>query len=294
MTQIFNNYSEHKVFDIIKANGFKKILIRMKAGLGDAMMFRAVCLPALKDAVEGLYSACADIIDVDVQVHNGQDVIFAKKDVYCGDLSYYEAVFELEFPDNCFTWEGADTLTKPETCLRDELGLPYKNAKEDYWGISNSFHTYNNSPFIGLHLFSTCYADLNCPEHFARGLWNQLSDNGLIPIDTYIETPGGKNRYTPYEFETQNLKGITPGVDKLRGVIQSCHGFASVSSGNFFLALDAMPPRNILFLQTIFRPVKLTRLPSHVVDAQAPYNSATEKIVQDWINSIKEDYFSGV
>jgi len=287
MTQIFNNYSEHKVFDIIKANGFKKILIRMKAGLGDAMMFRAVCLPALKDAVEGLYSACADIIDVDVQVHNGQDVIFAKKDVYCGDLSYYEAVFELEFPDNCFKWEGADTLTKPETCLRDELGLPYMNAKEYYYGTGN----YVNSSFVGIHLFSTCYAGLNCPEEFARNLWQQIADNGLIPLDTYIETPGGKNRYKAYDFETQNLKGVTPGIDKLSRVISSCAGFASVSSGNFFLALQYMPPQKILFLQTIFRPVKLTRLPVHVVDAKAPYNSATEKAVQDWIDDFKGEHY---
>ncbi|MBR3650231.1 MAG: hypothetical protein IKN52_08265, partial [Victivallales bacterium] len=141
--------------------------------------------------------------------------------------------------------------------------------------------------FVGLHLFSTCYADLNCPEDFARHLWQQIADNGLIPLDTYMEAPYKRNTYSPYDFETQNLKGVMPGVDKLFKVVQSCCGFTSVSSGNFFLALDCLPPKKILFLQTIFRPVKLTRLPVHVVDAHAPYNSATEKIIQDWIDCIK-------
>lgn len=286
MTQIFNNYSEHKVFDIIKANHFKKILIRIKAGLGDAVMFKEVCLPALKTAVHNLYPPISDD-NVDVQAHNGQDVLFFSGDRYSGNLSDYDAVFELDFPDNCFTWEGADTLTKPEVCLRDELGLPYYNAKEYYYGTGN----YVNSPFVGIHLFSTCYAGLNCPEEFARNLWRQIADNGLIPLDTYIETPSGKNRYKPYDFETQNLKGVTPGVDKLSRVISSCAGFASVSSGNFFLALQYMPPQKILFLQTIFRPVKLTRLPVHVVDAKAPYNSATEKAVQDWIDDFKGEHY---
>ena len=283
MTQIFNNYKEHKVFDIIKANGFKKVLLRLKAlGLGDAMMFKAVCLPALIEAVNKF----SDIfVNIDIDVHNGQDVVFHKYQVYTGNLENYDAVFELEFPDNCFKWEGADTLTKPETCLRDELGLDYYHAPE-YYGQDG--YDYNrNGVLVGLHLFSTCYAGLNCPEDFARHLWQQLADNALIPFDTYIETPGGKNRYKPYDFETQNLQGVTPGVDKLFKVVKSCCGFASVSSGNFFLALDSMPPEKILFLQTIFRPVKLTRLPVHVVDAHAPYNSATEKVVQNWIDCIK-------
>lgn len=282
MTQIFNNYKEHKVFDIIKANGFKKVLLRLKAGLGDAMMFRAVCLPALIEAVNKF----SDIfVNIDIDVHNGQDVVFHKYQVYTGNLENYDAVFELEFPDNCFKWEGADTLTKPETCLRDELGLDYNHAPE-YYGQDG--YDYNrNGVLVGLHLFSTCYAGLNCPEDFARHLWQQLADNALIPFDTYIETPGGKNRYKPYDFETQNLQGVTPGVDKLFKVVKSCCGFASVSSGNFFLALDSMPPEKILFLQTIFRPVKLTRLPVHVVDAHAPYNLATEKVVQNWIDCIK-------
>ena len=110
-----------------------------------------------------------------------------------------------------------------------------------------------------------------------------------MPIDTYIPTPGGKNQYTPYDFERQNMTGVLPGIDKLRGIVKSCRGFASVSSGNFFLALDCMPPHKVLFLQTIFRPVKLTRLPVHVVDAQAPYNSVTEAAVQAWIDDIKGD-----
>lgn len=280
MTQIFNNYKEHKVFDIIKDNGFTKVLLRLKAGLGDAMMFRAVCLPPLLDAVNDLSES---FVNIDIDVHNGQDVLFPKYQVYTGDLEKYDAVFELEFPDNCFKWEGADTLTKPEVCLRDELGLEYYHAPEYY-----AQDGYNrNGVLVGLHLFSTCYAGLNCPEDFARHLWQQLADNALIPFDTYIETPGGKNRYKPYDFEAQNLLGVTPGVDKLFKVVKSCCGFASVSSGNFFLALDSMPARKILFLQTIFRPVKLTRLPVHVVDVHAPYNSATEKIVQDWIDCIK-------
>ncbi len=286
MTQIFNNYKEQKVIDIIKANHFKKILVRINAGLGDAVMFKEVCLPALQNFVRDLYPLGSNY-RVDVQAHNGQDVLFNSSKRYSGNLNDYDAVFELEFPDNCFTWEGADTLTKPEVCLRDELGLPYYNAKEYYPGSGQ----HKNSCFVGIHLFSTCYAGLNCPEEFARNLWRQIVENGLIPLDTYIETPGGKNRYKPYDFETQNLKGVTPGVDKLSRVISSCAGFASVSSGNFFLALQYMPPQKILFLQTIFRPVKLTRLPVHVVDAKAPYNSATEKAVQDWIDDFKGEHY---
>ena len=250
------------ISEIIRLHSdFRRILIRFKHGLGDALMFNATCLKALREAFPDVEFAFS--------THLGQQDVFGEID----EGGKYDAVFDLAFP---MAEYDSGNETKAEKCARIETGAAFK--VEDY-RLNQSF----TNPLVALHFHSTCLKALCIPDDFAKRLWEQIEDEGFIPIDTHLRHPTD-NAPPMAEWQSRNLEGIKATVPKLLGLIGACNGFIGTSSGNFFCALSMLEARKIMFIKTAFDVEKLTRLPVWVIDANRQYDKCK---VHDFLESLK-------
>lgn len=251
-----------KLVDILSSGDYKSVLFDFDHGLGDAIDFYSNVIPVLCKKFPGIFFA--------MKTYNGQDTLFGNWDRHLEDC-----LFDLEIRVwfSCAEWDATTDETKAELCIRDEFGLPPEKQAEKYripMAVAN--------PLIGVHFFSTSSREVTCSEEIAHRLWNRIIERGLIPLDTHMQTPNGRNVYEPWLWEERTVNSISPNPAVLCGLMKSLGGFAGVSSGNFWAALTMIHPKKILYIETEFPVTKLTRLP---VWSMKEYD---EKIVDDWLD----------
>ena len=244
----------------------RKVLLKFRHGMGDAFMFYAQALPALKKKFP--------YIDFSFSTHLGQEEIFGK---YSDDEKDYDAAFEFHFP--CSEWDPGDE-SKCEKCCRVECGV--EPVKEDY-----SLPKKYQSPLVGMHLISTCLPNTNCPEEYAKRLWDQFCEEGLVPIDTYMRHYFA-NHGEMSKYITRRIDDIPATMPKLMGILSSCCGMASIASGNWLAAMAVLPPERVLFIDTKnLGAKKYTKLPVWEVNALKPYDKYK---IHDFIECLKKPF----
>lgn len=262
---LINNFSTKKVSDYLDTGKYKNVLLIMQHGLGDAIMFYSVCYKTLIKKYPQ--------IKFSFKTHLGQEQIFESVD---NNQNNYDICFKFSFP--CSEWGIVDE-TKAEKCCRVELGI--KPEIENYQ-LPKKF----NSPLVGVHFNSTSCPNMNVPKEFAQKLWNQITDYGLIPIDTHMRHQFDNKRSVVYDFQScrriDNVKATTP---KLLGLLSSCCGFAGVPSGNMTCALSVFPPEKILYITSTFSAKRLIRLSVHEMNWEKGYN---ENIVKKWLECLNK------
>ena len=258
---LIRDFSEKKVCDYLDTGNYKKVLILFRHGLGDSIMFYGTCYKAL--------IAKYPDISFTYSTHCGQEELFGMVD---DNPDHYDIAFFFKFP--CAEWDPGDE-TKSEKCARLEIGLPVP-PKEDY-KLPKSFH----SPLVGLHFNSTCISKMNAPYDFAKRLWNQITDAGLIPIDTHMRHVHESEKSIVHDFEqSRRINNVPATIGKLIGLISTLRGFAGVPSGNLFCACATLPPSRILFLASEFHSTKLIHPDVLEIDMRKPYDAG---IVREWI-----------
>lgn len=261
---LITNFSNKKVVEYLNSGLYKRVLLIMHHGLGDAMMFYNTCYKALCHAYP--------YIQFFYDTHLGQQEVFGYVDK---NPEHYDIAFKFQF--HCSEFDNSDE-TKAEKCNRREIGL---NNVKQFPSLPKKF----NSPLVGLHFNSTCLSNMNVPQHFAKQLWEQILENDLIPIDLHMRHCNDNSRSIVYQFEQcrkiDNIKANTP---KLMGMLSSCCGFAGVPSGNVASALNILEPKKILYITSSFPAKKLTRLPVHEINWKNGYDKG---IIQNWIDCLK-------
>lgn len=263
---LVNNFNLKKVVDYLNTGKYKKVLLIMNHGLGDAVMFYATCYKTLCEKYPQ--------INFYFDTHLGQEQIFGHIDK---NHNNYDIAFKFNFP--CSEWGNIDE-TKSEKCGRVEIGL---KLNEENYTLPQTF----SSPLVGVHFNSTSCPKMNVPEDFAEKLWNQIEATGFIPIDTHMRhKTDNKIKSIVHNFEqcrrVDNIPATTP---KLLGLLSSCCGFAGIPSGNMPCALSIIPPEKILYITSEFPANRLTRLPVHEINWEKGYD---EKIVNDWLRCLKK------
>lgn len=261
---LITEFGDKKVADYLDTGKYKKVLLIMNHGLGDAFMFYSNCYKALTERYPD--------IEFHYDTHLGQEDLFGHVDK---NPEHYDIAFKFVFP--CSEWDSTD-LTKSEKCMQVEIGL---EPTGECYNIDNKF----KSPLVGIHLNSTCCPAMNVPVDFASRLWDQIIYSGLIPIDTHMRHYFDNKHSVVYPFEQcRRVDNIPATLPKLMGLLGACTGFAGVPSGNFFCALSLFPPEKILFLVSEFPANKITRLPVHELNWREGYN---EQVVQNWLDCLK-------
>ena len=262
---LIRDFKEKKACDYLDTGKYKKVLIVFRHGLGDAIMFYGTCLKAL--------IAKYPSISFTYSTHCGQEELFGKVD---DDPNHYDIAFEFQFP--CAEWDPGNE-TKSEKCARLEIGLPTP-LQEDY-RLPKSFL----SPLVGLHFNSTCCHRFNLSYDFAKKLWNQILDSGLIPIDTHMRHVHDNSKSIVHDFEqSRRIDNVPATIGKLIGLISTLRGFAGVPSGNLFCASAVLPASRILCLASEFHATKLIRTGCLELNIRKPYDAG---IVKEWLDRLK-------
>ena len=262
---IVSNYRDKKVCDYLNTGEYHKVLIRFRHGLGDAIMFYATCLKTLMWQYPGVSFAYS--------THCGQEVLFGSVD---DDPEHYDITFDIGYP--CSEGDGLD-YTKSDKCAIVELGL--KTPLEEDYTLPRTFP----SPLVGVHFNSTSCTWLDAKPDFARKLWEQIQEAGLIPIDTHMRHVFDNSHSVVHDFEQcRRIDNIPASLDKLLGLLGCLRGFAGVPSGNLIAACTVLPPRKILYLGSTTTRTRHYRLDTFEMDIRKPYDKA---IVGDWLDAVK-------
>ena len=262
---LINDFSTNKVANYLDTGKYKKVLLIMNHGLGDAVMFYSTCYKTLQQKYPD--------IQFSFQTHLGQEQIFEPVNKNQND---YDIVFKFKFP--CAEWDKTNE-TKAEKCARTELGI---QLNPENYTLPKKF----NSPLIGVHFNSTSCPHMNVPKAFAEQLWNQIIEEGFIPFDTHMRHRFDNHNSIIHPFEEcRRIDNIPATTTKLLGLLSACSGFAGVPSGNMPCALSVLPPEKILYITSVFPASKLTRLPVHEINWKKGYDSS---IIHDWLQCIKK------
>ena len=261
---IVKDFKEQKVAELIRQCGYRRVLLRLHHGLGDAVMFYARIFRKLEQEFPDVEFA--------LDTHCGQEEIFGTPD---RNEDAYDVVFEIAMP-YC-EWDSRGD-TKAERCAAEEIGVT--PAPEDY-----TLPRRWSSPLVAVHFFSTCLRNLCCPELLAKDIWNRIICAGLIPIDTHMKHGFAEPKNVPWSWETCRIFDAPATMRKLFGVIGSCAGFAGVISGNLFAALSAMPPEKIIVICPDFSVRRITRLPVHELN---PRDGNWPETVDLWLHDVTE------
>lgn len=258
------DYRHLKVSDYLDTGKYRRVLIRFHHGLGDAVMFHGTCLRALRARYPG--------IEFSYETQLGQEEVFGKVDASPND---YDIVFNLKYP--CSEW-GSIEETKSEKCARVELGIDPRMS-EDY-----SLPVKFASPLVGVHFNSTAVPRMDVPPAFGKMLWDQIQEEGFIPMDTHMRHKNDNRRSLVHAFETRRVDDIPATVGKLAGLISCMRGFAGVPSGNITLAYSLMPARSILYLSSEFPMRRQIHLDCFEMDIRKRYDKA---LVHDWLSCVR-------
>ena len=263
---LIDNFRSKKVCEWLDTGNYHNVLIVFHHGLGDAVMFWATCMKALKKRYPTIAFSYA--------THLGQEDIFGNVD---GNPASYDIAFKLAYP--CSEWGSRDE-TKSEKCAREELGLPLPLVEE--YSLPVQF----KSPLVGVHFNSTCCSRLNAPVDVARRLWNQIQEEGFIPIDTHMRHKNDHpDKSLVHQFEQcRRVDDVPATIDKLVGLLSCLRGFAGVPSGNIACALAMMPAERILYLSSEFGKSRQIHLNCFEMNVKKPYDKG---IVREWLEELK-------
>ncbi len=263
---LIDNFKSKKVCEWLDTGNYHNVLIIFHHGLGDAVMFWSTCFKALQRRYPTIRFAFS--------THLGQDDIFGKTD---DNQEHYDIAFKLAYP--CSEWGSRDE-TKSEKCAREELGLPLP-LPESY-----SLPVQFKSPLVGVHFNSTCCSRLNMPKDYGFKLWNQIQEEGFIPIDTHMRHKNDHpNKSIVYDYEQcRKVDNIDATVGKLIGLIGACRGFAGVPSGNIACALALMPAERVLYMSSEFPKSRQIHLNCFEMSLKKPYDAG---IVREWLSVLK-------
>lgn len=262
---LIQDFKDKKACEYLDTGNYKRVLIIFKHGLGDAIMFYGTCYKALVAKYPN--------ISFTYSTHCGQEEMFGKVD---NDPDHYDIAFKFKYP--CAEWDNGNE-TKNEKCARVEIGLEMP-LEEDYT-LPKTFQ----SPLVGLHFNSTCLSKMNTPYDFAKKLWNQILDAGLIPIDTHMRHMYDNKKSIVHDFEqSRRIDNVPATIGKLLGLMSTLRGFAGVSSGNLFCACSILPPSRILYLLSEFSIRKSLHLDVLEINTRKPYDAG---IVKEWLDRLK-------
>lgn len=265
---IITDFSRMKMSDYLDTGKYKTVLIIFHHGLGDSVIFHSTCLCSLKQRYPD--------ITFYFSTKNGQEKMFGKVDE---DPSKYDICFKLSFP--CSEWGQRDE-TKFEKCARVELGIEL--VQQDWTPIIPV-----RSPFVGIHLNSTCAPQMDCPRDYAKKLYDQIKEAGLVPIDTHMRHCNDNKRSLVYDFQSSlRIDNIPASLDTLIGIISTCRGFAGVPSGNITIAhmIFREHPERILYMTSEWPARRTTRQPVCEVNIRKPYD---KNKVAEWLKHLTEE-----
>jgi len=257
------SYANKKLVEYLEDG--MKVLILFGHGLGDTMMFMPV-FEALRRAYPG--------VDFGLYVENGQERLFDSSPWNEAD---YDLTFVLHYP----MAESTD-MTKSEYCCVQEIGI-------DPSLIAREFATLPRleSPLVAVHFNGTALPDsVNCPESHARRIWEDILDAGLVPFEVHYEHLFHNPVNKRFPFADRSVRGCSPTVPNLVGLIQSCRGFVGVASGPLTIALSVFPER-VLYLQKLHRLKTYSRNSQvGIFDITGEYDTAA---VKNWLGKLKQE-----
>lgn len=264
-------YDGNSFRNLMNSGQYKKVLLSVHHGLGDAILFYYNVLPVLK--------ANYPNVEFYFDTWKGQQDFFGQVDK---DYNHYDLVVEVLLPTA--EWDKRMTETKAERSLRIQFGFPNEKQCELYTKDTEPQKLYP-SPLVGVHFFSVSCQRICYGKEDAEKIWNAIKERDLIPIDTQLNHPEmvvGRQLvvHKPFQFEDRNLNGVQPNLKNLFGIMGTLRGFAGVSSGNFLVALCTLPPEKILYIGNQFPGEKITRLPIHKMMGY------DQKVVNQWLDDL--------
>jgi len=275
MTNIIEPLKEKlKLRDQLIATEAKKVLLIFWHGLGDLIMFL--------NPYEALASEFPEI-KFDLAVQKGlsfEDVVPKAMLVTADDIKDenlkkldYDLIAKIHFPMN----EGQTKYTKGEWCCIHELGIK---------PVAGHHSLYTRpSKLVGIHYQITCLPDSCNPDRdTAEKIWNEVLEAGYIPLETHFEHVFHNPVNKKFDFIDASVRRVKPRVNTLIGLIQRCSAFIGVVSGNFHVALAALPPKRVMLLEKHFKLKCFTRLP--IARASILPGEYKEGSISKWLNTL--------
>ena len=262
---IIKNYSDKKLVDYLKPG--MHICIKFYHGLGDTIMFYPY--------FEYLQNLFPDV-KMTLWTSIGQEEYFGK--VSC-DEKDYDIVFELQFPCSEFS-DFTKKYTKAEFCCIKELGIDYSKVKEYSLQIKKM-----KSPLVAVHFQGTSCPNKTNPNYrYCKVIYEQIIENGLIPIEIMFQHKYHNSKNSKYDFIGCTVRDCKPSINNLIGLLQRCCGFVGVNSGPFHLAMNIFPDK-VLYLEKDM-PYNLYVHSRKIksLNTNKPFDMA---IFNEWIKEIK-------
>jgi hypothetical protein len=213
----------------------KRYLIQFKHGLGDAIMFWPIfkALQAAKPRSR-----------IDIALWRGQEAVFPE--AVADEPEKYDKTFVIRWAmEDCDNLNATDS--KAQISCATQIGI--KPPAE-----MHKFPPFR-SPLVGV-VFTNSRHERHCvPEKVADAIWHEIDAAGFIPLELdtrKFPKPGQRKRPA---WANRNLADIAPAAntaDNLVGLIQRCHAFVGMDSGQFNIALSVLPLANCMYVKTKF------------------------------------------
>lgn len=256
---MIKDYHKRKLVEYLEPG--KKFLIRFPHGWGDTQLF----MPLLEEMRRRYPES-----QIDVCLSSGQEGWFGA--IVNPQEGTYAEVFEVNFP-----LSESSSLTKPERCAIEELGIPFIPEGCPLPVLP--------SPFVGVHFQGTsCAESTNCPVDVAQHVWNEIAAFGKIPIETHFIHVFANPVNQALPFVTRDVRDLPiPGITlrNLVGLIQRCWAFVGVTSGPLITALYTLPGR-VLVLERVHKLSDYTHQCVSAVDVMK-YKPGT---IRAWLESL--------
>ncbi len=267
-----------KLANYIKELKPKKILLPFGHGLGDTILFM--------NPFDRLASLYPDIeFTLALQKGLGFEELESsivgnnKKAIFSPDLSYkeetdeYDIIADIDFPMS----EGQIELTKGEYCCVNELGIDKTSGHKKL--------TQGKNRLIGIHYQITCLPDSSNPDQeTAKLIWNDVLENGFIPIEMHFEHVFHNPVNKIFDFIDCSVRHVRPRISTLVGLIEQCAGVICVVSGNLHVAFSVLPDNRIFFLQKHFKLESFTKRTSISRASIMPGEYKGE--VKEWLTNL--------
>ena len=220
-----DNYKEKKLVKWLYPNA--NVLIIFNHGLGDTIMFYPV-YETLKDVYPD--------VNFHLYVTNGQEEIFDASPL---EDEKYDLIFHLHYPMCEHT-----KMTKNEYCCLEEIGIDPRSTVKEFATIPSY-----PSPFIAVHLNGTALpGSVNCPVDYAKQIWNDIIEEGFVPIECHYKHIFHNPVNSQMPFITNTVRNCKATLPSLFGLLQHCSGFIGVASGPLTVALSLYPER-VMYLK---------------------------------------------
>lgn len=220
------DYSHKKLVEYLEPG--IKVLIDFPHGMGDDVMFMPLFLK-----LKFMYPET----QIDLKVAAGREDFCSPPE----PLANYKYIFKLVWHE---THDKPGKYSKPEYCCIRELGIPFTKELDFTWQPPKM-----DSPLIGVNFMCNSNPNYNVPYAVAKQIYNNIKDNGLIPLEIYFEHAQYNNRNSKYDFISATTRGVRPSVSAFVGAMQQCRAFIGVNSGSLCMA-TALYSSRVIHLHT--------------------------------------------